>query len=138
MKAVSRESRARSIKPGTVSLLFSYQPGSGDEAGRASLCFRLSEALCRQAKLLPGDRVDVQVDQENGVGRLVRTPGDGFALTASGKKVEELVEGGYYACSVKFTYRAGRMPSIDGAHECDKIECINDEVWFTFPGEAKF
>lgn len=120
-------------------LVIGSNSGGKDKYGteRTAIVCRISAPLAKEARIIHGDRVDLLIDKESGLGLLRRISSGGYAATATGKPLKEIKQGEYYGITVKITYYAG-MPKFGSTTECDNVNVSDEGILFDLPKDATY
>lgn len=104
---------------------------------RPALRFRISKDLAQEARILPGDRVDVLIDTNERLGLVRRVNTGGYSASASGITADKIKAGDFYPLVTKITLYPG-MPKVDETTECENITVSNEGIIFAIPDNATF
>jgi hypothetical protein len=104
---------------------------------RPTLTLRISKDLAQEARILPGDRLDVLIDRNERLGLIRRIKDGGYSASASGIKSDNIKAGEFYPIVTKITYYEG-MPKVDETTDCENITVSNEGIIFALPDNATF
>lgn len=102
-----------------------------------NLCLRLTEKICRNAKLRIGDRVSLFYDEDDNMGLIKRTP-SGPMLCASGgyRGASKKRVGTYRTAHFIIPLQPGLLPvkyEKTAIRECENINLDEEGILFTLP-----
>lgn len=96
----------------------------------------MNEELCRMAKFLPGDRLEIMFDT-GGNGLLKRVKDGGYKLSPNGYKRKGYKSGDFVPCVLSIRHYNG-MPIIWSSAPCHSIRVTSDGVEFKFPAGTSY
>lgn len=141
LSSISEKSRGPLVgRPHVIApLTFSSSKAPGRGGNKKQIALRISDEIAKQARLFPGDRVDILVDTEKKSGIIHRVKSGGYSLSVPGIKVANILDGKYYPLVVKMTHYAG-MPINDATSTkpCEEVTVVDEGVAFKFPADTHF
>ena len=131
--------RGRGIQAENDSLVISRQKNGRTKRGeeRESLSIRIGKVLCSQSRFVIGDRVDIKVDTEAGLGLICRVLEGGWAISASGfpdfSKVKGTINTGRVALRPAESSFRILMPDGMQRYVAESVTVKNEGILFALP-----
>lgn len=108
------------------------------QSGRyPDLTFRINAETAQQARILPGDKVDIRFDPQKFNGHIVRVNSGGITTYTTQIAKEQRQPGKFYAVVARVTWHEG-MPWIDKNAPLDNVVAAPDGIVFDLPMGVRF